>query len=95
MMIYKQILFRANLAPYLMKRFSSNVRIEVCPKVSLVDQKIRTVVSGLRPSQKGPVIMLHRDEFFTFGKNRYYIFASHKLLFLLGWQDEFVKNAQN
>ena len=39
---------------HLGKRYlSSDVRILVLPPVSLVDEKLKTVVSGLRPAQKG------------------------------------------
>ena len=58
-MISRKILFRSNYLNVVIsnhrhhRRFLSTVKIEVTPKVSLMDEKVRTVVSGLRPYQKG------------------------------------------
>jgi hypothetical protein len=45
--------YNSNGVSQCVKRFMSGVTIQVSPKVSLVDQKVKTIVTGLRPAQKG------------------------------------------
>ena len=37
----------------LQRRLLSDVVIDVSPRVSLIDERVKTVVSGLQPKQKG------------------------------------------